>query len=149
MLVGIGLAGEYFLAGEFSEPFSEVGILGPAGKLSGYPTNMTVGENYTIDLFVGNHEGHSILYTVYEKLGTRSSVINQTVPLGTPPVASYQFVLPNNSNVTRPINVRLMHPGQNIRLIFELWIFSTATETFSYEGSWAQLFVNATAPSDG
>jgi uncharacterized membrane protein len=149
LLLGIGLTGEYFLAGSFSQPFSEVGILGPTGKLGDYPSNMRIGDNYALDLYVGNHEGHSMLYTVYEKLGTRSSVINQTVPLDTAPVASYQVVLPDNASITMPITVRLVNPGQSIRLVFELWTFSTTTETLVYEGSWAQLFVNATVSGSG
>jgi len=146
VLLGVGIAGQYFFAASLSQPFSEIGILGQNGKLSGYPTEpLVVGTNYTLDLYVGNYEGHSMMYTVYEKLGTQFSVINQTVPLAADPVAEYWFVLPNNDSATQPITVNLKSPGHEIRIVWELWDFAPSSNSWVYDGSWAQLFVNATA----
>ena len=106
-----------------------------------------VGNNYTLDLYLANHEGHSMLYQVYEEVGSRASMINQTEPLSAVPVATYWFALPDNGSVTDPITVRLGSPGLQIRLIWELWDYSTSTNSWVYGGSWAQLFVNATEAS--
>jgi uncharacterized membrane protein len=146
LILGVGLVGQYFYGGGLSQPFSEVGILGPAGKFGGYPSQLVIGSNYTLDLYVANHEGHSMMYTVYEKIGSRSSIINQTVSLATSPVASFWFVLPNNDTVVRPITVRLSTAGLNVRLVWELWVYSPVSDSLTYDGSWAQLFVNATEP---
>jgi len=143
-LIGVGLTAQYFLSGSLAQPFSEVGILGPNGQFSGYPSTMTAGQNYTLNLYVSNQEGHSMMYQVYEKLGSKTSVINQTTPLSSKPVATYGFVLPNNGTEISPITVNIATPGLNIRIVWELWDFVPATNSWEYEGSWAQIFVNAT-----
>ncbi len=144
ILVGVGITGQYLLVGNLNQPFSQVGILGPNGQFANYPTSMTIGTNYTLELYVANHEGHSMLYQVYEKLGSKSSMINQTDPLTSSPVVSYGFALPDNGAAIRRINVSLPSPGLNVRIVWELWNFVPTSNSWRYEGSWAQLFVNAT-----
>jgi len=146
VLLGVGIAGQYYFAGSLSQPFSEIGILTSSGRLGPYPHDLVVGTNTTLDLYVANYEGHSMMYTVYEKLGTRSSLINQTVPLASDPVATYWFVLPNNDSITQPITVNLQSPGNETRIVWELWDFVPSSNSWVYDGSWAQLYVNATAP---
>ncbi len=143
-LIGVGITGQYLLGGTLGQPFSEVGILGPGGQFAEYPTSMSIGTNYTIKLFVANHEGHSMLYQVYEKLGSKATPINQTSPLSSTPVASYGFALPDNGTAVRPISVRLDSPGLNVRIVWELWDYVPASNSWTYDGSWAQLYVNAT-----
>jgi uncharacterized membrane protein len=146
VLLGIGLAGQYFFAKDLTQPISEIGILGPNGEFTGYPQSMTVGMNYTLELYVANHSGQSMLYQVYEKVGSSSSVINQTTPLDATPAATYWFALPNNGTVTQPITVNVPSPGNDTRLVWELWFYSTPTGSWTYDGAWAQLIVNATEP---
>lgn len=141
----MGAAGQYYLPGHLSQPYSEIGILGPTGKFGGYGVNgtMTVGTSYPLELYVADHAGHSMLYEVYEKVGSQSSVISQTTPLSSPAVAVYWFALPDNGAVTQPINASVSAPGQNVRLVWELWYYS-ASGSWAYAGSWAQIYVNAT-----
>jgi uncharacterized membrane protein len=146
VLLGVGLAGQFFFAKDLSQPLSEVGILGPKGEFSGYPNPMTVGTNYNLTLYVANHSGGSMLYQVYEKVGSNSSVISQTTPLDAAPVATYWFAVANNGTITQPITVNVSSPGQDIRLVWELWYYSTPTGSWTYYGAWAQLIVNATGP---
>jgi uncharacterized membrane protein len=146
VLLGIGLVGQYFFARDLTQPISEIGILGPTKEFSGYPNTMTVGVNYNLTLYVANHTGHSMLYQVYEKVGSQSSVINQTTPLDVNPVATYWFAVANNGTINQPITINASSPGQNIRLVWELWYYSTITGSWIYDGAWAQLIVNATEP---
>ena len=46
------------------ESFTEFYILGPNGTASGYPTNLTVGENGTVIIGIVNHEGRNVTYYV-------------------------------------------------------------------------------------
>ena len=46
------------------EAFTEFYILGPNGTASGYPTNLTVGENGTVIIGIVNHEGRNVTYYV-------------------------------------------------------------------------------------
>ena len=46
------------------EAFTEFYILGPNGKASDYPTNLTVGENATVIIGIVNHEHRTVTYYV-------------------------------------------------------------------------------------
>jgi len=46
------------------ERFTEFYLLGPGGKLEGYPSTLAPGESFVVILGVGNHEGETIGYGV-------------------------------------------------------------------------------------
>lgn len=46
------------------EHFTEFYILGPNGKLEGYPSELAPGETFTLRLGVGNHEGEATSYLI-------------------------------------------------------------------------------------
>jgi hypothetical protein len=56
-------------------PFSEIFLLGANQQFADYPSTVASGQNYTVYLGVGNHEGFSNYYMVDVKLG------NSTDPL--------------------------------------------------------------------
>ncbi len=60
------------------EHFTEFYILGPGGKASGYPTNLTVNETGSVIIGVVNHEGVSANYTVRVDLVGVRIVFNAT-----------------------------------------------------------------------
>lgn len=57
------------------EEFTEFYILGPGGKASDYPTNLTVGGRGTVIVGVVNHENRDTTYSLVLKLNNRT--INQ------------------------------------------------------------------------
>lgn len=61
------------------EKFTEFYILGPGGKASDYPTNLTVGEEGGIIIGIANHEYRTVDYAVEIWLVNASFVDNQTV----------------------------------------------------------------------
>ena len=129
------------------EPFSELGVLGPNGKLGDYPRELVVGQPFRLFLYVGNHEGRSEYYRVLVKLGNQDSIVSDTVPLDAPVVASWIVLLPNESNSTIPISLNLPRAGLNQRIIFELYRFEPAVKVFVYHQRWNQIWMNVTAPS--
>lgn len=50
------------------EKFTEFYVLGPNGKVEGYPNNLTLGENGTMILGVVNHEYEEVNYTMIIRL---------------------------------------------------------------------------------
>ena len=102
------------------EPFSELGILGPNMKLGDYPRYLAVGQLFKLYLYVGNHEGSVEYYRVLAKVGDQSSNVSDTTPLDAPILSSWDFVLPNEANSTRPISLAMPREGFNQRLVFEL-----------------------------
>ncbi|MDG6903019.1 MAG: DUF1616 domain-containing protein [Nitrososphaerota archaeon] len=135
----------YYLANRNVEPFSELGILGPTQKIADYPSSVLTGQNFTVYLYVGNHEGQVEYYQVQVKLGTSANA-NQSVPLAAPAVDSYGVVLLNDQNQTAPMTLSLDHNGTDVRLVFELWYYQANTSAFSfYTSDW--LYLNVTGPS--
>lgn len=69
LLVGVSAAfgGVIALASNLrpTEQFTEFYILGPKGKLAGYPTTLAPSELFTLTIGVGNHEGRPLRYHIY------------------------------------------------------------------------------------
>src|SRR5665811_292653 len=55
-----------------SEPFTEVYLLGPGGKASGYPTNLTVGQTGNVTVGVVNHENANVDYRLVATLENKT-----------------------------------------------------------------------------
>jgi hypothetical protein len=147
VLVSAVIAGvQVFNAGRVVEPFSELGLLGPGGKIGDYPKTVVAGSPFTLNIYVGNHEGKTAYYKVLVKLGDNSSTINETTPLSAEPIMEVRAVLSHNSSQTIPVNITLYEPATRLRLVFEMWIFNETTGAFSYLGRWNQLWLNVTQP---
>ncbi|MDE1858866.1 MAG: DUF1616 domain-containing protein [Thaumarchaeota archaeon] len=146
LLIAVFNLSGYYLANRNVEPFSELGILGPNQKIADYPTSVLTGQNFTLYLYVGNHEGHVAYYQVLAKLGNRSNAgINASLPVQ--PIASYSMLLLDNQTYLAPITLSLKHNGTDVRLVFELWVFQTNTSSFAFDNKINQLYLNVTGPS--
>ena len=131
--------------GRVVEPFSELGVLGPNGKLGDYPRNLVVGQEFNLFLYVGNHEGVSEYYQVQVKLGDSAHNVSDTTPLDAPIATMYETVLGDGSNTTIPVKMSISQPGTNVRLVFELWRYDVNVHRFVYHQRWTQLWLNVTA----
>jgi len=60
------------------ESFTEFYVLGPGGNATGYPRNLTVGEDASVILGIANHEHRTVEYTVELWLVNMSFVDNTT-----------------------------------------------------------------------
>ncbi len=147
VLIAVFNVSGYYLANRNVEPFSELGILGPHQKIADYPRSVLVGQQFTLYLYVGNHEGHVMYYQVLAKLGDRSSVINENVSLASAPIAAYGMILRNNQTYLNPITLSIPHNGTNVRLVFELWVYQPGTSGFAYDHRFNQIWFNVTGPS--
>lgn len=128
------------------EPFSELGILGPNGKLGDYPRELTTSQEFNLYLYVGNHEGSSQYYQIKAKIGDQTQNVSDTAPLNAPTTMIWETILENESNSTIPIKMSVDQPGLNKRLVFELWRYDTTTHDFLYHQRWTQLWLNVTQP---
>jgi len=144
VVTGALAVGVPYFANRTVEPFSELGILGPNQKIADYPKSVAVGENFTLYLYVGNHEGRVLYYDVIAKVGTTSSVVNDNVSLNAQPIATWSTILQNNQTYVQPITLHLNGPGTNERLVFELWVYQTNSSSFIYDHRFNQLFLNVT-----
>lgn len=129
------------------EPFSELGILGPGMKLGGYPRLVEAGEDMSLHLYLGNHEGRPTYYQVQVKLGDRSMNVSDAEPYPGVVLSSYRQFLDNEANYTWPVVISVKDPGLNRRLVFELQEYSLDKRRFVYNGIWVQLWLNVTEPS--
>jgi uncharacterized membrane protein len=127
------------------ETFSELGILGPSQKIADYPTNVVVGQQFTLYVYVGNHEGEAGYYQVLVKEGNQATIISNSTSANLPPVLAHSLVLGDNSSTIFPVILSMYTAGLNQRLIFELWMFNSTPTSFTYTGLWAQIWLNVTA----
>jgi len=134
---------QFFLGRRISEPFSELGILGPGMKLADYPKEVVAGETVHLYVYVGNHMGKPMYYVVMVKLGDNETTVN---PAPVQPFMKLERVLLHDENWTTPINITLTKPGLNQRIIFELWIYNETSGQIQYHERWCQIWVNVTAP---
>ena len=129
----------------YGENFSELGVLGPGQKITGYPTSVAAGQGFTLYMYVGNHQGEAEYYQVLIKEGNQATVVNNATSADLPPVLADSLVLDDNSSAVFPVNLAMNAPGQNQRLIFELWMYNSTTSSFGYTGLWNDLWMNVTS----
>jgi uncharacterized membrane protein len=134
-------------AGRIVEPFSELGVLGPNGKLGDYPREVLVGEKFSLILYVGNQEGRASYYRVLVKLGDQSHNVSDVTPLEAPVLTTREFVLMNGQNRTAPLTLSVDRAGLNQRLVFEMHKFDAESGGFVYHQRWTQLWLNVTRTS--
>jgi uncharacterized membrane protein len=137
---------QMFYAGRVVEPFSELGLLGPAGKIGDYPKEVVAGSPFLLNVYVGNQEGKAVFYKVLIKAGDKSSVVNASMPLLAKPLMDIRVVLGHNTSRIIPVNVTLYEPAFNVRLVFEMWVYNETAREFSYYGRWNHLWINVTKP---
>ncbi|MEM2743409.1 MAG: DUF1616 domain-containing protein, partial [Candidatus Methanomethylicaceae archaeon] len=97
------------------EPFSELGLLGPEGKIANYPRVIEAGKPFRINVYIGNYEGHVMYYRILIKIGDK----NSTIPLTNEPIMEIRSILMHNTSEIIPIDIIVNNLGDNIRLVFE------------------------------
>ncbi len=128
-----------------SEPFSELGILGPNQTIGGYPTSVVAGGQFLLYGYIGDHEGASSYYQLIVKVGNETTQVSNSTYAQAPVISTYYRVLENNQSATFPLSLTLSSQGTNVRLIFELWSYDVTTSSYAYTGLWNQLFLNVTS----
>jgi len=128
-----------------SEPFSELGVLGPSQQIGGYPTSVVAGSQIHLYGYIGNHEGISNYYQFLVKVGNQTTEISNSTYARAPVIFTYSRVLENNQTSTFPLNITLSNPGIDSRLIFELWCYNVTSSSYDYTGLWNQLLLNVTS----
>ena len=139
------LAAVYPILPSNGEAFSELGVLGPSQKISGYPTTVTVGQGFGLYVYVGNHQGEAEYYQVLVKEGNQGTVVSNSTSANLPAVLTNSLVLGDNSSTIFPVSLSMHTAGDNQRLIFELWMFNSTTDNFAYTGLWNQIWMNVTS----
>ncbi|MGZ4851829.1 MAG: DUF1616 domain-containing protein [Halobacteriota archaeon] len=90
------------------EPFTELYLLGPGGKASSYPTNLTVNQTANVTVGVVNHENTAVNYTLKVTLANRT--INST-----------SFSLANTQTWENPVSFKPTQRGLGQKLEFDLY----------------------------
>jgi uncharacterized membrane protein len=90
------------------EPFTELYLLGPAGKASDYPTNLTVNQTGNVTVGVVNHENANADYTLVATLANKT--INTT-----------SFSLANNQTWQNSISFTPTQRGMGQKMEFDLY----------------------------
>ncbi|MEM1637573.1 MAG: DUF1616 domain-containing protein [Pyrobaculum sp.] len=115
------------------QPFTAIGILGPQGKIGGYPDNVAPGTNVSLYIYVYNHMGTPIWFRV---VGRYTPSPNVTAS----PNGFYirEFFLPNNGSILLPVSFKVNSTG-----VFkaELWMYET-NGTLVYTNETAYIWIH-------
>lgn len=130
-----------------TEPFSELGILGPNMKIGDYPRELLVGQDFNLFLYVGNQEGSSNYYRVYAKLIHSNQTLTEETPIDSPARFYWETLLTYGSDALIPITMRIEEAGVDTRLVFELWRYDTDTHDFVYHKRHVQLWLDVNTVS--
>lgn len=90
------------------EPFTELYLLGPGGKASNYPTNMTVNQTANVTVGVVNHENEKVTYKL-------------TVTLSNKTINTTSFSLANDEKWENAISFVPTQRGMGQKLEFDLF----------------------------
>ncbi|MEM0079607.1 MAG: DUF1616 domain-containing protein [Candidatus Nezhaarchaeales archaeon] len=146
IVAGALIVAQLFAGGKVVEPFSAIGLLGPKMKIGDYPKSVLVNQTINLYLYVDNHEGRTMYYVIYAKLGEKSTTISENVSADAPILDVYELILPHGSNATIPVSITISEPVTNAKLIFEMWVYDPKIDEVIYHGRWVQLWLNVTAP---
>lgn len=128
------------------ESFVAMGTLNENCRLGGYPTQVVMGSNITLCIFIYNHLGKPVVYQVVYKIGLDSSQLpTNTSPSIAEPLKLWRGILEHGRNITFYVSVHIPYDNRllnrNASLIFELWILNSEKEAWSYSGRWNHLWV--------
>ncbi|OEC86798.1 hypothetical protein A9507_09510 [Methanobacterium sp. A39] len=98
----------YMMIPKEGEKFTEFYILGPNGKASDYPINLTVGQDGNVTIGIINHEYADVNYTIVIKLNNQT-IDNETI------------ILYNNQSYEKPFKFAASSLGQKQELEFLLY----------------------------
>jgi len=143
LIIAVFVVALHFVAGNTTEPFSELGILGPNMTLGDYPQEVVAGTAVNLYVYIGNQMGTPVYYTVMIKIGDNNTILN---PAPMQPSMELERILLQNENWTSPVSVTLTRAGLNQRIIFELWTYNQTTNNLDYSQIWGQVWLNVTAP---
>ena len=118
------------------EKFTEFYILGPDGKASGYPHNLTVGQNASVIVGIANHEYHPVHYFVQVWLVNASLIDNQTSVHQMYYFDSFNVTLNNTAvNLDGPRTTQWQQNyAFNVSIVgeYKLWLFLFKDSTPDY-----------------
>lgn len=110
VILGVAICATVFIAAfpPPSEPFTELYLLGPSGKASGYPTNLSVGQNATVVVGVINRENAVVSYRLV------STFNNKTL-------ATNSLTLANGEKWEQPLSFTATKRGASQMVTFNLY----------------------------
>ena len=99
------------------------GILNQDKKAENYPTKAKVNESIPFYITVGNYMNRDFLFQLKIKKGNNNTLIGQNIPSnGTLDFIIGNFSLIHKENwISERIDVSFSEPGENQRLIVEVW----------------------------
>lgn len=125
ILVAIGTVAFVVLQPKQGEKFTEFYLLGPDGKASNYPTNLTVGQNATVIVGVVNHEYATTNYQLVVR------VDNNTLQEG-------NITLADKEKTEIPVSFTASTPGQK-KMEFLLYKLPDTTNPYRTLHLWYQV----------
>jgi uncharacterized membrane protein len=134
LIVGIILT-SFFIIYEILnvEPgFVTLGVLNSEKKAENYPTEVSVGEEFTLFISVGNNLATNYTFSVHVFTGDQNTQVSKTTGSnGTLKEKLSSVTLqPGEEWISNAQKITFYSPGENSMVIFELWKIENSKETF-------------------
>ncbi len=125
------------------ESFSTLGVVGPSGYASDYPTQVSPGEQFTLGVTVENHENRIEYYVVKVKIGDIRTEHSEKKAADLPTEKEYEKILRNGESWEFYVHLTINKRGRNYKVIFELWIYNEKSSRIEYTGNFAYIWTDA------
>jgi uncharacterized membrane protein len=102
------------------EQFSELYFLGPNYMAKNFPSNIAVGQSYSVYVGVGNQLGSSAYYVLYVKFGNATDQMPNDAlgtPSSLPPLYEYRFSIQNSVNWESLLNFSVSSASISLRYL--------------------------------
>jgi hypothetical protein len=128
------------------EPFTAIGLLNEDCKIGEYPRVVFNGSNIKLCVYVANYLGYPAYFKVVYKLAVTETLPSNTTYSPEQPLREWRIILGHSEEKTFPVNVSVytLRGEMRIALVFELWVYDTSINTWTYTGRWTHLYVNIT-----
>lgn len=145
-----GLLFTYAVSPGHDDGFIGLVVLGEQGGFRRYVSHIVVGENVSLRLVVVNMRHTPLLAMVRYKVALNDTLPSPARPSPEPVIREWLVETPPRSNVSLSIVAPVAYtpPGFNgsLVLVFELWEYCSANDSWVYTGIWTHIHVVAEKP---
>ena len=140
VFISITIAMYPFLENTFyTTKYTEIAILGSTGIIGDYTYEVPLGDEFSLQIFLENHENQFKLYKTEIKL-VDFFELNNSPPFKVDSVASYLNVIENNANEVFPVRIEMEKPFYG-KLVAELYIYDAVENIYHYHDRWVSIWI--------
>jgi len=131
---------------ENPEPFTAIGLLNEECKIGEYPKVVINGSSIRLCVYTANYLGRPAYFKVVYKLAVTETLPSNTTQSPEQILREWRFILGHSEEKVFHVNIPVytLRGETRVALVFELWIYNSSRNMWTYTGRWNHLYVNIT-----